>query len=131
MTGTALQTRHKRVRLTHISILLALVLVIMLLFLAASTIADADARQMMMRGDLLFTFAFSVGYAAAFAFCLVLCLGSCTALAGVVAKRGGHSSWLTWLTLPQSLHWTRAGSGAYGRLHASISHRLNTVLGAW
>ena len=131
MTGIALQTRRNRVRLTHISILLALILVIMLLFLMASMIADADARQIMMRGDLLFTFGFSVGYVASFAFCLVLCLGSRTVLAGVVAKRGGHSSWLTWLTLPQSLHWTRVGSGAYGRLHASISQRPNTLLGAW
>lgn len=131
MTGTTIHTRHKRVRLTHISILLALVLVIMLLSLTKSMIADADARQIMMRGDLLYTFAFSVGYAAAFVFCLVLCLGSRTVLAGVVAKRGGHPSLLTRLTLPQSLHWTRVRSGAYGRLHSSISQRPNALLGAW
>lgn len=131
MTGTAVQTRHKSVRVSHFSILLALVLAHMLLFLTASMIADAEARQIMMRGDLLFTFAFSVGYAAAFAFCLVLCLGSRTILAGVVAKRGGRPSWLKWLTLPQSLHWTRVGSGAFGRPRASIPQRPNTLLGAW
>lgn len=45
MTGTAVQTRHKSVRVSHFSILLALVLAYMLLFLTASMIADADARQ--------------------------------------------------------------------------------------
>ena len=43
----------------------------------------------MMRGDLLSTFAFSVGYAVSFAFCLVACLGPRAAFAGAVANRGG------------------------------------------
>ena len=43
----------------------------------------------MMRGDLLSTFAFSVGYAVSFALCLVVCLGPRAVFAGVVANRGG------------------------------------------